>query len=552
MYSIPCWMLGRKFLRALTVAGLAGGILMSAPLHARSSAAWVSAASFGGSGSDNGQAVKVDPDGNRYVTGDFSATAQFPVRATADSDHEEHAASSNERKTLTSAGGMDVFLAKYDPSGKLSWLVQAGGSEDDQGFDIAFDAARNVYLTGMFTDSATFQGTDGATKTVTGVGQTIFLAKYRPSGVLEWVQTGTTEYAGSNNGYGVAVEPAAGSVYITGVTQGDTTFSSSDGTMHTVPGVDTWHMVIAKYDRAGNFRWGQTNEASPNTVAHKIAVDAHDNVYATGWMEGQTTFHSADGSDLTLIGFSQPVQSYPDYPGDAFIVKYDARGNVKWANHIGGYKAIGTDIAVSRDGQVSMTGLVGNIADSPEQAATIVTSQPGGKNVNLGGGILTAPFNSDVVVATYNDAGILLSARRYGGAMNDGGSGIAYDDHGNLFVAGIFQSEIEIDRRTLTGDDQYSLFVAKFARGERERGAAARTDTAEPRECGPDRLEWAHAADGPGIEGFENDPRIGLTTRGDVLVTGGYEPSALFGAFKLSSAGQDDGFVAVLRPGNPD
>jgi hypothetical protein len=531
----------------MTVVCLLGGILLSMRLYGQSSPAWISASTFGGNGSDIGQAVKVDQDGNRYVTGAFSATAYFPLHA-ASGPQRDARGSQTAGKALTSGGGTDVFLAKYDPSGKLRWLIQAGGAGDDEGFDIAFDAKRNVYVTGVFTDSATFGGTNGTGDTAVGIGQTIFLAKYKPSGELAWVQTGTTAYDSSNNGYGVAVHPFTGSVYVTGVSQGDTTFSSSDGTTRTVSGPGTWHMVLAKFDTDGNFRWGQSNQAEVNSVAHKVAVDAHNNAYAVGWMEGQTTFHSHDGHDVTVEGFSGPIQSYPDYPDDAYVVKYDDKGNVQWVNHIGGYKAIGTDIATSRDGHVSITGFIGNIANSqPEQAETIVTSGPGGSDINLGGGVFTDPYNKDVFVATYDETGVLLDAQRFGGAPDEGGSGIAYDRDGSLIVAGIFQGTIKFEGRTLTGKDPSSLFVAKFARDQRERSSEAQTDSGEWSGSATYGLSWATAADGPGIGGFENDPRIGLTAGGEVLVTGAYQPTAQFDRFELNSAGLGDGFLALLR-----
>lgn len=49
----------------------------------------------------------------------------------------------------------------------------------------------------------------------------------------------------------------------------------------------------------------------------------------------------------------------------AFVVNYGANGNVQWVNHIGG-KAIGVDIATSRDGRGSVTGSIGNVADSAQ------------------------------------------------------------------------------------------------------------------------------------------------------------------------------------------
>ena len=169
-----------------------------------------------------------------------------------------------------------------------------------------FDGSGNVYQTGMFTNSATFGSTDGSTITATGNGITLFLAKYtsRPLGLGDnW---GFRLYAEQNNpvGLGVAVNPAAGTVYITGFAQEDTTFSSTNGTFNTVSGVGTWHMILAKYDTSGNFKWAETNAAQPNCIAYAVAVDAHDNAYVTGWMEDATTFYSSNGENITVTGFS--------------------------------------------------------------------------------------------------------------------------------------------------------------------------------------------------------------------------------------------------------
>jgi hypothetical protein len=496
--------------------------LTSGQVLAQSAPTWTRAVSFGATGSDNGTAVKVDAFGNRYVTGGFASIAKFGDRV------------------LNSAGGSDIFLAKFERSGELRWLLQAGGPGDDIGNDIALDREQNIYVAGSFTDSATFPSVHGPAKTVTGIGQTIFLAKYQPSGTLVWVQTGVISFSSNNEAFGVAVEPVTGTAFITGRSLSPTTFSSANGTEHTVQGPFTWHMFLVKYDSDGNFQWGQSNEASINSVAHKVAVDAHNDSYATGWLEGSTTFHSNDGHDITVTGSSQPVQAFPDFPDDAFIVKYDAEGNVKWVNLIGGYKGIGTDIAVSHDGKISATGFVGNLGGgTPSQVETIATSQPGGSNVNLGGGQLTNPYNKDAFVATYDSAGVLLNARRIGGLQDDGGSGIAYDRKDNLYVTGVFQGTINIEGHTLTGEQPFNLFVVKFHERSREDHRKPAAAVGEP--------AWVKKADGPGQQGFENNPLMDVTPRGTVLVTGVYRDVAVFDAITLHSAGEEDIFLAQLN-----
>jgi hypothetical protein len=465
---------------------------------------WVAATSAGGTGTGFSYAVKVGPDNNQYVTGSFSGTATFGGT------------------TLTSAGGQDIFLAKYAGPGDLVWVVQSGGSSDDSGQELAFDGAGNVYLTGMFTNSATFDSTDGSTITVSGNGITLYLAKYTSAGALLWVQTGAAPFPQGNNpvGLGVAVNNTAGTVYITGYAQYDTTFSSANGTVNDVPGVSAWHMILAKYDTSGNFLWGETNSASINCIAYAVAVDAGDNAYVTGWLEDQTTFYSANGQNISVTGFS-PAQSTNDYPDDAFLVKYDPNGNAQWVNHIGGYKGIGSDVAVSPSGDISLVGFIGNIDyGTTGEAETLVSSQPPGATVSLGGGVFTNPYNQDILIVTYDSAGVLKLADRRGGSDQETASGMAYDLSGNLYVTGIY----------LNSSSQLTLFVEEFSGKE---------------------LLWQKAAKNAGVwMGGSNGitPAVSVDSSGNIFVTSEYEGTASFGGINLLSPGPSSIFLAELAP----
>ena len=133
---------------------------------------WVGAMSAGGLGSTLARAIKAAPDGGYYVTGQFDSTAYFSGTA------------------LVSRGGSDIFLARYASSGKLLWIVPAGGPGDDVGSGLDLDRDGNVYLTGWFSDTGKFDSTNKTSRTVSGTGYTIFLARYSPDGNLAWVQTG--------------------------------------------------------------------------------------------------------------------------------------------------------------------------------------------------------------------------------------------------------------------------------------------------------------------------------------------------------------------------
>jgi hypothetical protein len=95
---------------------------------------------LGGTGTDHGSSIAVDPAGTAYVTGSTSST-NFP---TADP------------LQATSGGATDAFVTNISASGSsLVFSTYIGGSSFDDGISIALDSAQNVYVAGG-TDSANF------------------------------------------------------------------------------------------------------------------------------------------------------------------------------------------------------------------------------------------------------------------------------------------------------------------------------------------------------------------------------------------------------------
>jgi photosystem II stability/assembly factor-like uncharacterized protein len=97
---------------------------------------------LGGRGDDIARAIKVDAEGNAYLTGQTSSE-DFPIKAAL------------QPRKLGTTGSYDVFLTMLDPSGLLVYSTYLGGSGDDDGRAMALDAAGALYIAGS-TDSDDF------------------------------------------------------------------------------------------------------------------------------------------------------------------------------------------------------------------------------------------------------------------------------------------------------------------------------------------------------------------------------------------------------------
>lgn len=225
-----------------------------AKFNADGSFVW--ATSGGGTLFDEGRGIAVNVFGEVYVAGFFDTAAQFGDR------------------TLKSRGHADVFLAKFNASGGLLWINPAGGSDFDEGLALGLDRGGNVFLTGVFSETAGF-----GSASLNSIGHAdIFLAKYDPGGVLKWVTA-----AGGNaykTAYGLAVTPN-GACFISGYFRGPTTFfgqlltnhGGRDIVMARIDGADPLpaihtqirggEFIIAWPEWAASFQFESTRSLSP-------------------------------------------------------------------------------------------------------------------------------------------------------------------------------------------------------------------------------------------------------------------------------------------------
>lgn len=144
----------------------------------------------------------------------------------------------------------ELFLAKWDPSGSLTWQRSLQTPGADSGYAVGTDSSNNIYVAGSYGS---------------GVATNLLVAKWNSSGTLQW-QVGLSG-SGNKELYGIAVTPD-GTSYVTGI--------HSAG-----PSQD---IFAGKLDSQGTVIWQRGLSGSSATDwGYGVALDRDENPYLAGY-----------------------------------------------------------------------------------------------------------------------------------------------------------------------------------------------------------------------------------------------------------------------------
>jgi hypothetical protein len=241
----------------------------------------------------------------------------------------------------------------------------------------------------------------------------------------------------------------------------------------------------------GSSRFG----SSGRDRGHGAAVDGSGNLYLTGFFEGTVDF---GGGPLTSAG-----------NGDVFVVSFDSTGAHRWSSRFGGSSSddCGEDVAVDGSGNLYVTGHYSGTLD-------------------LGGGPLTSAGHEDIFIASFDPDGTHRWSKRLGGSSSDFGRAAAVDGGGNVYITGSFEGTTDLGGGPLTSAGYSDVFVASFGPGGAHR--------------------WSRRLGGPSWDYGEG---VAADGGGNMYVTGFFQETADLGGGPLTSAGDEDIFVASFGPG---
>ncbi len=421
-------------------------LLFSMAGHAQNPNLLIKATSATSSDNSYGENTAVDASGNVYVTGAIIGSVTLGTT------------------TLVSAGGYDIFLAKYNNTGVFQWAKRIGGANTELVNGIAV-SGDDVYITGTFSGTLYFDTPATAGNGVTAIGGDIFLAKYNSAGTFQWVKRA----GGIVNDEGLSVAVSGNDVYITGTFQGSANFntpsSTSSNEIISFSGNSQFskrEVFLAKYNSAGDFQWAKRAGGYNDAVANGVAV-SDTNVYITGVFEGTAQFNSTEYG-------TTGNQIYSDGGTDIFLAKYNSSGDFKWARRAGGNT--GTEsFPLQSDGAYAIAAQGNDVYITGTFKGTVNFNT---SDFDLFGEQLTAYDNpeattteTDIFLAKYNSEGSVQWVKRAGGFHFDAARGIAVSGN-DVFITGSFAYDANFNTPSETGSNEITatsmldMFLAKY------------------------------------------------------------------------------------------
>ena len=233
----------------------------------------------GGTAGSDGMGVAVDATGSVLVTGFFTGSIDFGGGP------------------LVSAGGTDIFLAKFDNTGAHVWSKRFGSASDQQGgAAVKADALGNVIIEGNLLGSADF---GGGSLSSTGTTLTdLFVAKFGPDGSHVWSKV----FGGPGGAQaGTLFIDSTGALLVAG-SYGDM-IDFGGGPMKRASGKG--EMYMAKLSATGSYVWGHHFGGSLAKYAGgALALDPAGNAVLLAGFDGTANFDDGvfPGTSYSSVG----------------------------------------------------------------------------------------------------------------------------------------------------------------------------------------------------------------------------------------------------------
>jgi hypothetical protein len=274
----------------------------------------------GGPSWDEARGIASDRHGGAFAVGDFTDSMRIAGG------------------TILSAGGRtDGFVARYDQNGEALWARPVGGPEGDQLFDVASDAAGNVFVIGSVKGAVDIDR-DGTVDVDVAGASAFLLASFDPDGRLRWARAsgGPATVVGRAIAIGPGDEIYIGAHYGNGAPDlnGDGTpdvpaAATVDRAAAVTPQSD-FNGFYARFDSSGEMVWVRAISGPASQAVGSLAVAGNGDVLVLGGFTDSADLDGDGTADLEFASMEDRIAE--DYAeGNSFLLRIDPDGARIWA-----------------------------------------------------------------------------------------------------------------------------------------------------------------------------------------------------------------------------
>lgn len=363
---------------------------------------------IGGPGSDYIVELGQDAFGNVYTVGSFEDSIDLDPGP----DIQLH----------YSAGNLDAYIQKLDPSGNLIWAISFGGENSDGARSIAFDSENNVYVSGYFQGTVDFNPSEAEIEERTSMGFTdAFIMKLTNEGELIWVQ----EYGNTRSESGSFVRIMNDDkIILSGFFNDEVDFDYGVGE-HILSNADSSskNIFCLKLESDGEFIWvKQLGTAGLANIPIAMELSSDNSIYIASDFEDSIDIDP--GPEIQMI-------YNPDFCDNSFISKLDETGEFQWGYAIHGpgcerLKAM----AIDNDGNIIVGGqhtLTSHF--NQDEPAEFITSAGG----------------EDIFLLKLNEEGGFIWLQHFGSENHDMMLGITVNPANQIIATGAFSDSVDFD-----------------------------------------------------------------------------------------------------------
>jgi hypothetical protein len=225
----------------------------------------------------------------------------------------------------------------------------------------------------------------------------------------------------------------SGDVFVGGYFQGQIDFDPGVGEAILISGANEAGF-IAKYGLSGNLIWARAISGDDGVRINDLAVDVVNQIAVVGSFRGEVDLDPGPGV----------FNAVSEGSSDIFVLRLQIDGTLDWAftaGNNGSDEAV--SVAVDERYNLYVAGNFEGIVDFDPPPSKITLESRG---------------KDDAFVTQFTNYGRVLWAKRFGGSQDDGASSIALDGANQIYLAGTFEGEADLD-------PDYTDFEAKSQGG---------------------------------------------------------------------------------------